>query len=295
VPLQSMTGFGRHSDTSGVFSWAWELKSVNGKSLDVKYRIPSLLSGFDQKAKKLISSNIGRGSVFVSLDLKQDKGADELIVHRDRLKTLAKVAGEMGYLPGLAPARVDGLLNCPGIVEITAQRIDDGARADLEERLLASLKMALDALVAARTSEGARMAAVLDDEMDHIADLVAGAANCAGARLEAIKERLKNNIDSLLDGETGVSEDRLAQEVAILAVKADIREEIDRLEAHIEDAKTLLKSDKLVGRRLDFLCQEFNREANTLCSKSQDKDLTRIGLDLKTTIDQFREQIQNIE
>ncbi len=293
MTLKSMTGFARVKGEGAGHNWYWELKSVNAKGLDVRCRVPSFLDGFDVAVKKYVNNALNRGSVYVNLDIDREQTDDRLKINHSRLASLIEAAKNAPA--GAEPARLDGLLSIKGVVEIDMPVMDEETRKKLENLLLESLREAVATLINARASEGERTAVFLNEQMDTIESLVQDAEQSAGARLENIQDRLRQNVAKLLEADPPVSEDRLAQEVALLAVKADVREEIDRLKSHIIDARELLASGKPVGRRLDFQAQEFNREANTLCSKSGDKDLTKTGLDLKVTIDQFREQIQNIE
>ncbi len=196
--------------------------------------------------------------------------------------------------PHVAPPSFDGLLQVRGVLEVAEPVLDEAALKARDAAVVASFQEALAALGTARDAEGARLDAVLKAHLKTIEDLTAAAARAAATRPEAVAERLRALVSGLLEGTT-VSEDRLAQEIALVAARIDVREELDRLTSHVAQAHELMAADGPCGRRLDFLCQEFNREANTLCSKSQDADLTRIGLDLKAVIDQFREQVQNIE
>lgn len=295
MTLQSMTGFARGAGSALGYNWNWELKSVNNKGLDVRVKFPSFLDGFDLTIKKTISSALTRGSVFVSLSVDTEEDNSKFIVYEDRLKSLLDVAARYAEASGVEPARLDGLLAIKGVAELVADEMTKEERQALESELLRSLKYVITDLVTARTDEGARMAEVLGVQLTEITKLAEGARQMTGNRLVAMQERFRQQLKKLEQVATPVSEDKLAQEIATMAVKADIQEELDRLDSHILEAKKLLSSSEPVGRRLDFLCQEFNREANTLCSKSNDSELTKVGLELKAVIDQFREQIQNIE
>ncbi|GHF27616.1 hypothetical protein GCM10017044_23370 [Kordiimonas sediminis] len=295
MTIKSMTGFSRSSNSGAGFTWTMELKSVNNKGLDIRTKLPSFLDGFDLTLKKHIGKKLARGSVFFSLNCQQDGGSEKCHVDEDRLKTLFDVAQKYKDVEGVTPASLDGLLAVKGVVEILQKDITDSERKDLETLLLTEVDACLDQLVTAREDEGQRMENALRDQIKTITALTTSAKEAAHDRIQSMRDRFASQLEKLSGIAQPVPEERLAQEVAMLAVKADIREEIDRLYAHIEEAISLLDSGKPIGRRLDFLCQEFNREANTLCSKAGDVSLTRIGLDLKTTIDQFREQVQNIE
>lgn len=293
--LHSMTAFARGADSALGYSWNWEIKSVNNKGLDVRAKYPAFLDGFDLAIKKKTAALLTRGSVFISLSVEADTDDSAFIVHEERLKSLLAVAQKYEKAPGVTPARLDGLLAIKGVVDVVPADMDNDTRSALEKHLLESLNTVLADLKKARAEEGARMANVLNGQLAEIDRLTKEARKVSGDRLEAMHERFRQQLKRLEQISKPVSEDKLAQEIATLAVKADVHEELDRLDSHVAEAEKLLSTSKPVGRKLDFLCQEFNREANTLCSKSGDSALTKIGLDLKAVIDQFREQIQNIE
>ena len=294
MALSSMTGFAESSGGHGGVAWRWEAKSVNGRGLDLRLRTPPGLDGIEAPARKLASTRFTRGSLQVSLTIEPQDGARGLKIDAAALAAAVKLARDIAAETGLAPARVDGLLALKGvIVADDAAPLDEAARAHRDAAVLESLAAAFDALVKARLNEGAKLAAVLTSQLDEIAALVTDASALAAAQPAALKQKLQAQMQDLLAG--GLPEERLAQEAALLAARADIREELDRLAAHVVDARALLKNGQGVGRKLDFLAQEFNREANTLCSKSADIALTRVGLALKAVIDQFREQSQNVE
>lgn len=295
MAINSMTGFARGAGSAHGFTWNWEVKSVNNKGLDVRTRLPSFLDGFDLKIKKTVSAKVARGSVFIALTVESDGDSETLVINEERLKALLEVAGKYTGAEGVVPASLDGLLAVKGVVEVSAREMSDDDRSQLETSLLDSLAVVLKDLTEARGEEGARMQTVLGEQIGEVETLSNKARDHAGDRNQAMFDRYKSQLAKLEGLEKPVADDRIAQELAVLAVKADIQEELDRLDSHVTEAKSLLNQGKPVGRRLDFLCQEFNREANTLCSKSGDSELTKIGLDLKVLIDQFREQVQNIE
>ena len=288
-----MTGFARSEGDLGVFSWAWEARSVNAKSLDVRARIAGGFDKLEPAARSAAAERFKRGNVSLTLTLKTADRLPRMRINRDLLDDLVALAGEFEEA-GAARPRLDALLSMRGVIEPVEEE-DESERQEAEAAMLASLTDVLDSLAAARGEEGARLAPVMAGHLDRIETLVADAKASAAAQPEALTERLRSLVAELLDASPALPEDRLAQEAALLVAKSDIREELDRLEAHIEQARGLLSDGVAVGRRLDFLCQEFNREANTLCSKASDVELTRIGLDLKAVIEQFREQVQNIE
>jgi uncharacterized protein (TIGR00255 family) len=257
--------------------------------------LPSFLDGFDLQVKKAVPSVITRGSVFISLTVDSGTDGEALVINEERLQALLELAKRYSETEGVEKPSLDGLLAVKGVVDISVRETTDEERERLESALLASLSEVLKKLAKARAEEGARMFDVLNDQISQVEALAGKARSMAGVRDQAIFDRYKAQLAKLENIDKPVPEERIVQELAVLAVKADIQEELDRLDSHVEEAKALLSKGKPVGRRLDFLCQEFNREANTLCSKSSDSELTKIGLDLKVLIDQFREQIQNIE
>ena len=291
--IASMTGFARsEGDVLGI-SWVWELKSVNGKSLDLRVRLGPGFDSLEPQLRALLTQRFRRGNVSANLGVTRTAPA-AVRVNRE---TLAQLVGLMKELAGeieAAPPRIDGLLALRGVVET----VEDEADAVLEERrqaVLASWANALEKLTDARAEEGARLATVLRTQLADMTRLVEAAAACAAAQPAAIRDRLQTMLANLADLVPGMPEERVAQEMALLVARSDIREELERLRAHLGQAADLLQQEEAVGRRLDFLCQELNREANTLCSKSADIELTRIGLSLKAAVEQFREQVQNIE
>ena len=295
MSLKSMTGFARSSGENGSFRWNFELKSVNNKGLEIRTKMPSFLDGFDIELKKVISSKVGRGSLFLNLSTSKASDDEDFIVNQARLDKLVKLAATLGNVDGLQPARVDGLLSVKGIVDLVADDPSENDLKDLKQALKTDLTQLLEGLISSRSDEGARMKTVLDEQLIQMRGLLDDARAAVGDRDEAMRTRFETQLAKLNKLDKPVPDERIAQEIALMAVKSDIQEEFDRLQSHFDEAEKLLGSDKPVGRRLDFLCQEFNREANTLCSKSSDTTVTRIGVDLKVLIDQFREQIQNIE
>ena len=291
--LASMTGFARAEGDGLGISWVWEMKSVNGKSLDLRLRLAPSFDSLEPQLRALLAQRFRRGNFSASLAITRTTPA-AVRVNRETLAQLVALMNELAGEIEAAPPRIDGLLALRGVVEM----VEDEPDAVLEERrriVLDSWRIALDRLANARVEEGARLGAVLRDQLAEMIALVEAAVECAAAQPAAIRERLQTMLASLADLAPGMPEERVAQEMALLVTRSDIREEIERLRAHIEQATDLLRQEEAVGRRLDFLCQELNREANTLCSKSTDIELTRIGLSLKAAVEQFREQVQNIE
>ncbi len=287
-----MTGFARREGGVDGLSWVWEARSVNGKSLDLRLRTPTGFERLEAAARVELAKRFRRGNVTLNLSLGRVETASQLRINREVLDQLIALVRELNG--PTAPIQVDTLLGIRGVVEA-----GDGNTAELNSAVEAEAAKAivplLDDLLATRLEEGERLRGVLASQVDHIAQLVGQARGSAATQPEALRARLKAQLDLLLESRPPLAEDRLAQEVALLVGRCDVREELDRLDAHIGQARGLLADGAGVGRRLDFLCQEFNREANTLCSKAADVALTRIGLDLKAVIEQFREQIQNIE
>ncbi|HXC12219.1 MAG TPA: YicC/YloC family endoribonuclease [Stellaceae bacterium] len=292
--MASMTGFARVQGEANGISWVWEIKSVNGRALDLRLRLGA---GFDRLEPELragLAQRFRRGNFSANLAVTRT-APPVLRINREALAQLVALIDELTGEIEAAPPRLDGLLALRGVVET----VEDEDETVIEARcgeVLRSWLGALDRLAAARAEEGARIGMLLRGQLDEMAALAAAAADCAAAQPAAIRQRLLTVLASLTGaGAAAVPEERVAQEVALLAARADIREEIERLRAHAEQAGELLDEGEAVGRRLDFLCQELNREANTLCSKSADIELTRAGLALKAVIEQFREQVQNIE
>jgi uncharacterized protein (TIGR00255 family) len=291
----SMTGFAEAHGAKDTLRWRWEVKSVNGRGLELRLRMPPGFDGIESAARTLANERFRRGNLQAVLNIEPQDGARALRIDPSALAAAVRLAKELELDTGLAPARIDGILSLRGvIVQDDALPADPAQRAVREAAILESLAIAFDALKRARRNEGAKLSHVLSAQIDEIDTLTKEAVAKAAGQPAALREKLAAQLKELL-GNSQLPEERLAQEVALLATRADIREELDRLIAHISEARTLLASGEAVGRKLDFLAQEFNREANTLCSKSADVALTRVGLALKHTIDQFREQAQNVE
>lgn len=295
MSLVSMTGF---ADAQGAFEslrWRWEVRSVNGRSLDLRLRIPPGMEGMEPAARILAAERFRRGNIQAGLTLDSPEGSRGLRVDTAALAQAVKLATRIAAESGLAPARVDGLLALKGVLvqeEILA--IDAPERAVRDAAILETLSLAFDALARARAMEGAKLAAILARTADEISRLTQDARCLSAAQPDALRDRLRTQLRDLLDA-SAPSDERIAQEIALLAARADVREELDRLSAHVQEAHRLIIDGEAVGRKLDFLSQELNREANTLCSKSSDIALTRVGLAMKAAIDQFREQAQNVE
>jgi uncharacterized protein (TIGR00255 family) len=290
-----MTGFARAEGRHDDVAFAWELKSVNGKGLELRFRLPSGYDALEAPLRAALAQRFKRGNISASLSLTRSVGTSPFRVNRQALAEIVAAMEEIGTTVVAAPPRLDGLLALRGVLESTEADEEAGLREARNATVLNVWEEALASLAQMRQAEGDRLGQILHDHLDEIARLISAAEESAAVQPAAIKARLKSLVDTLLDASPALPEERLAQEAALLVARADVREELDRLEAHIAAARTLLGEATNVGRRLDFLCQELNREANTLCSKSADLELTRIGLALKATIEQFREQVQNIE
>jgi len=291
-----MTGFARDTADFADWSWSWELKSVNAKGLDIRLRTPTGFDALEPAARARLSKLFNRGNITVGLTLKRTGADAGYKVNHGHLNALLDVAKELqGSTPEAAPLSIDGMLALRGVIEADDDEMDDATRASLQEALLGSLDVAAKALVEDRAQEGTQLSVVLTEFIDKLNDLKEQASASAETQPAVIRERLKDQIAQIIEDVSQIDAGRLEQEIAILMTKADIREEIDRLQAHITSARELMSGGGAVGRRLDFLCQELNREANTICSKAHETALTRIGLDMKATIEQFREQVQNIE
>jgi len=296
LPLQSMTGYARSEGYDDHCSWTWEVRGVNGKGLDVRCRLPGGFEAMETVARDRIKKRLRRGNISVSLQVDWVRKGAAYGINEEVLKSYISLLPELSaQAPDAQPASMDGLLALKGVIEPREESLSEDTQKQLETAMLTSLDEALSALHAMRNEEGGRLSEVLSGQVDIIESLCAEAAALSALRPDAIRKRLKQQVEALLEDVPSLSAERLEQEAALLMSKADINEELDRLTAHVSAARDLMKRDAAVGRKLDFLCQEFNREANTLCSKSGDVELTRIGLDLKAVIEQFREQVQNIE
>ena len=288
-----MTGYARAAEAAGATTWAWEIKSVNGKTLDIRCRVPPGLDAIDAQARARIAARFRRGTVQATLTVQRPPPARQARVNRPVLEALVDALGALALPPGIAPASLDGLLSVPGVVEVI--EAPDGPDATLPEAILATLEVALDACATMRAGEGAMLGEVLARRLDSIRSHVAAADGAPGRTTDAIGAKLARRVADLAGAVPALDPARLHAEAVLLAAKADIREELDRLAMHVTAASDLIGEGGPVGRRLDFLAQELGREASTLCAKSNDGALTLIGLDLRAEIEQFREQVQNLE
>lgn len=293
--LSSMTGYGRsHGSLPGV-SFVVELKSVNGRGLDMRVRLAPGFDALEPEIRRRIGKALSRGSLTVSLNVDREGEGGRVVVNHQALEAVLEGFQWLQTRVDAQRPTLDGIMGLKGVLEQHETPLSADEEEALGNAILAAFDEAIAALVAARAEEGARIAAILSERVDEIAALTKAAEVHPGRSRDAILARLRQQVAELSEASPSLSEERLAQEAMLLATKADIREELDRLGAHIAAARALLSGGGAVGRKLDFLSQEFNREANTLCSKSNDVALTAIGLDLKAVIDQLREQIQNIE
>ncbi len=295
APLASMTAFARSGGDAGDWRFGWEIRSVNGKGFDLRLRLPPGFDMLEADVRALAGQRLTRGSVSATLTATRDDEAFTVVVNRPALEDLFRAVRESADKLGVPHPALDGLLAVKGIVEVSEVKESEEALKAVATEFLAGFKEALDAMGAMRMREGEALRTVLNARLDAIGALIASAEILPERSVEAIKAKLAEQVRALCDAAAPLDPERLHQEAVMLATKADVREELDRLAAHLDQARDLLAKGGPVGRRLDFLAQEFNREANTLCSKSNSVALTQIGLDLKLLVDQFREQIQNVE
>lgn len=295
MTIKSMTGFARADGSAGSTSWHWEVRSVNGRGLDLRLRLPPGFEGLEPRIREAASKRLTRGSLSINLNVKRSEGVSQIRLNEPALRQVLVALDKLQAMANVEAPRADGLLGIRGVLEfVEADEGEDAARARTEA-MLASLGQALDGLVVARAGEGRRLEAVIVAQIAAIEKLVEAVQRSPARAPDAIRQRLKEQLTRLLEPGVPLDETRLYQEAALLATRADVEEELKRLTAHIAGARELLGSSEPAGRRLDFMAQEFNREANTLCSKANDAETTRAGLELKAIIDQMREQVQNIE
>jgi uncharacterized protein (TIGR00255 family) len=295
MALSSMTGFARSHGASGPYAFEWELKSVNAKGFDLRMRLPPGWDEIEAFAKKRAGEMLSRGTVYANLNMKRTNAASAVRVNEDVLASLVRVASMLaGKIDAVAPS-IDGLLGIKGVIEIVEPESDEAEDKAAMAAAAAAFDEALADLVAMRRREGAALGQILIQRMDEIEILAKRAEAAPGRKPEAIRARLAEQIAALLESSDRFDADRLTQEALLIAAKADIREELDRIASHVSQAREMIGKGGPVGRRLDFLAQEFNREVNTCCSKSNDIELTNIGLEMKNVVEQFREQVQNLE
>lgn len=296
MTLQSMTGFARVEGSSGRYRWAWELRSVNGKGLDLRTRLPQGHEGLETDIRRLAGERLTRGNLQIGLALTVSENRVEAVLNRDALAAVLALRDELGpEVLDPAPLRLDTLLSIRGLVDMREAADDAEAIAARDADILDGLERAVSALADMRTTEGAALRRILEEQITRIEGLALQIEADPSRSPEEIARRLEAQLGGLMDTANGLDRDRLHQEIALIATKADLREEIDRLKAHVAAARELLATGGPVGRKLDFLAQEFNRESNTICSKSNAVAVTSAGIELKVVIDQFREQVQNLE
>jgi uncharacterized protein (TIGR00255 family) len=295
MALSSMTGFARNHGASGPYTFEWELKSVNAKGFDLRMRLPPGWDELEALAKKRAGELLSRGTVYANLSLKRANAASTVRINEDVLSSIVRVAGELaGRIDAVAPS-IDGLLAIKGVIEVVEPESNEDEDKAARAAAAASFEQALNDLVQMRRREGATLGQILAQRMDEIEQLAKKAEAAPGRKPEAIRARLAEQVAALLEASDRFDSDRLNQEALMIAAKADIREELDRIASHISQVREMIGKGGPVGRRLDFLAQEFNREVNTCCSKSNDLELTNTGLEMKTVVEQFREQVQNLE
>lgn len=295
MAVRSMTGFARAEVETPAGSFVWELRAVNGKGLDVRFRLPQGMEHLEAELRRRLAATVSRGNLQASLQWRREGGVPALVVNEEMLARVVAMSSRLVADGHAAPPTADGLLAIKGLIDIAEEGLDETASEARDAAVTAGFDDALARLERARREEGAALRNVLSNRLAEIGALVERADLDPARSTEAIARRLGEQVEALLAASDAFDQARLHQEAAILAAKADIREEIDRLRAHLAAAEALLGDGGVIGRRLDFLSQEFHRESNTICSKSNAASLTAIGLDLKVVVDQFREQVQNIE
>jgi uncharacterized protein (TIGR00255 family) len=295
MALSSMTGFARRHGVSGALSWAWELKSVNAKGLDLRLRLPQGWDAVEVPVRSLAAKVLSRGHVYAMLTAERKGIAPVVRVNEPVLEAVLATVHALAGRVAADPPRLDGILSLKGVIEVIEEEEREEDRLAAEAAVVAGFAEAVAELAAARRQEGVILGEVLMQRVEEIAALAAAADAAPGRRPDAIKARIGEQIAMLIGASDRLDADRLHQEAVLIATRADIREELDRLASHAAQARRLISEGGAVGRRLDFLAQELHREANTLCSKSNDVELTNIGLQLKAVVEQFREQVQNLE
>jgi uncharacterized protein (TIGR00255 family) len=295
MALSSMTGFARSHGASGPYVFEWELKSVNAKGFDLRLRLPPGWDGLEAIAKKRAAELLARGTVYANLTVKRANALSSVRINEDVLASVVKVAGQLAArIDAVAPS-IDGLLAIKGVIEVVEPESDDEEDKAARAAAAEAFEKALADLVAMRQREGIALGQILAQRMNEVETLAKKAEAAPGRKPEAIKARLAEQVAALLETSDRFDADRLNQEALLIAARADIREELDRIASHVAQARELIGKGGPIGRRLDFLAQEFHREVNTCCSKSNDIELTNTGLEMKNVVEQFREQVQNLE
>jgi uncharacterized protein (TIGR00255 family) len=295
MTLSSMTGFARSHGASGSYAWSWEIKSVNAKGLELRLRLPPGFDAVEVPVRTRAAELLSRGNVYATLTVKREGIAPVVRINEPVLKAVIDAVTNLSGKVDAERPRIDGLLGLKGVIDVTDAEESEEDKAVAEAAVVKGFIEALKGLSEMRKHEGDAIGRVLSARLDEMAELSARADAAPGRQPEAVKKKLADQVAVLLEASTRLDPDRLHQEAILLAGKADIREELDRLAAHIAQARKLMKGGGAIGRRLDFLSQELNRETNTLCAKSNDVELTNIGLELKSVVEQFREQVQNLE
>ena len=295
MTLQSMTGFARVEGTSGRTRWAWELRSVNGKGLDIRLRLPPGFEALEADVRPLAGETLARGNLQIGLSVSVSEAQVEAVVNQGALAAVLALRTQLAGTIDPAPLKLDTLLSMRGVVDFREADESEAERTARDADIRAGLAEAIRRLAEMRRREGAALAGVLLGQVARIEALTAAVEADPSRSVSAIAERLSAQVALLMQGTTALDRDRLHQEAALLATKADLREEIDRLKGHVAAARELIAAGGPIGRKLDFLAQEFNRESNTICSKSNAAAVTAAGIELKVVIDQFREQVQNLE
>jgi uncharacterized protein (TIGR00255 family) len=295
MSLKSMTGFASRDGVAGPAAWHWELRSVNSRGLDIRLRLPPGLEGLEPRIRAAISQRLARGSVAVNLSAKRTDGGSEIRLNATALRQVLGALEALKSMVEVAPPRAEALLGIKGVLELVEAEESAPETAARNDAMLADLEHALGDLVGVRTAEGRRLEEIVLDQLLVIERLTQRIAALPARSVEAVRVRLKEQVARLLESTGNFDETRLYQEAALLAARADVEEELKRILSHVAATRELVAGDAPAGRKLDFLAQEFNREANTLCSKASDEETTRAGLDLKAVIDQMREQVQNVE
>ncbi len=295
MALSSMTGFARSHGVCGPYAWAWEVKSVNGKGLDLRLRLPPGWDAIEVPVRARLSEVLARGSIQANLTIERSSAAPTVRINPEILEAVLSALKQLRSRVDATPPSLDGLLALKGVMEVSETDESEEERRSAESAVIKGFADAADALADMRRQEGIILGNLLSARLSEIAALAEQADKSPGRQPEAIRARLAEQVATLLEQSERFDPDRLHQEAILIATKADVREELDRLAAHVTQARTLIGQGGPVGRRLDFLAQEFNRESNTLCAKANDVELTNIGLGLKAAVEQFREQVQNVE
>jgi uncharacterized protein (TIGR00255 family) len=295
MALSSMTGFARSHGVSGSYAWAWEIKSVNGKGLDLRLRLPPGWDAIEVPARARAAESLTRGSLQANLTVDRSGAVPAVRVNTAVLDAILATMGQLAPKMEVSPPSLDGLFALKGVIEVGESEESEEERSGAEGAVIDGFAQVVTALGEMRRHEGAALNRVLSARLGEIASLADRAEQAPGRKPEAIRARLAEQVATLLAQSERFDPDRLHQEAIMIATKADVREELDRLAAHVAQAQHLIGQGGPIGRRLDFLAQELNREANTLCAKANDVELTNIGLELKAAVEQFREQVQNVE